>query len=102
MPCGDCHACCRSAYFIPVAPDDRRALEVIPAPLLFPVPGRDADQRLLGFDDKGCCPMLKDGACTIYDARPATCRSYDCRVFAACGLADPDTAKADVTARARR
>ena len=28
---------------------------------------------------KRCVCMAQDGACTIYDKRPGTCRAYDCR-----------------------
>jgi hypothetical protein len=35
--------------------------------------------------------MLHDGACSIYEHRPRTCRTYDCRVFAATGTV-PDVA----------
>jgi Fe-S-cluster containining protein len=27
--------------------------------------------------------MFVDGACSVYEHRPRTCRTYDCRVFAA-------------------
>jgi len=40
----------------------------------------------MGYDEDGHCPMLKDGACSIYQHRPATCRSYDCRIFPATGI----------------
>jgi Fe-S-cluster containining protein len=34
--------------------------------------------------------MLVDGLCSIYEHRPRACRTYDCRVFAATGIAvDP-------------
>jgi len=33
--------------------------------------------------------MLVDGRCTVYEDRPLTCRTYDCRVYAATGVA-PD------------
>jgi hypothetical protein len=29
--------------------------------------------------------MLTDGCCSIYEHRPRTCRTYDCRVFPASG-----------------
>ena len=34
--------------------------------------------------------MLIDNQCSIYEHRPRTCRTYDCRVFAAAGLDDTD------------
>jgi uncharacterized protein len=35
----------------------------------------------------GSCPMLKERKCSIYAQRPQTCRDYDCRIFAAAGIA---------------
>ncbi len=89
VPCGDCSACCRSAQFVHVRADERRALSVIPAALLVPAPGTASGERVLGFDAHGNCPMMSDDGCTIYAERPQTCRSYDCRVFAAAGV-EPD------------
>lgn len=40
----------------------------------------------MGYDEHGHCPMLKEGSCSIYEHRPLTCRSYDCRIFSATGL----------------
>jgi hypothetical protein len=34
--------------------------------------------------------MLIDGRCSIYEHRPRTCRTYDCRVFPAAGVYDDD------------
>jgi Fe-S-cluster containining protein len=102
VPCGDCNACCRGAYFIHVRPDEPGTLAAVPEALLFPAPGHPAGHRVLGFDREGGCPMLVDGACSIYAVRPGACRIYDCRVFAATGIAEPDPAKAAIMARARR
>ena len=87
VPCGECNACCRSSYFIHVRPEETQTLARIPEELLFPAPGLPEGNVLLGFDDNGHCPMLVDGQCSIYEHRPLTCRSYDCRVFAAAGIA---------------
>jgi hypothetical protein len=60
---------------------------------------------LLGYDERGHCPMLVDGRCSIYEHRPRTCRTYDCRVFPAAGVEIDDTddpAKAGIAERARR
>ena len=56
-----------------------------PAALRFPRPGRPKGHVVLGYDEHGRCPMLGDHGCTIYEHRPRTCRTYDCRVFAATG-----------------
>jgi hypothetical protein len=46
--------------------------------------------------------MLVDGRCTIYAHRPRTCRTYDCRVFAAADVVDTDPSKSRIAAQARR
>jgi hypothetical protein len=44
--------------------------------------------------------MLIDDKCTIYEHRPRTCRTYDCRIFAATGLrVDDDKALIDQQAQ---
>lgn len=100
VPCGSCTACCRSAQFIHIEPDETDALAAIPRELLFPAPGRPAGHVLLGYDQDGRCPMLVDDACTIYDHRPRTCRMYDCRVFPATGLSPAADGKPDIAATA--
>ena len=86
VPCGDCRGCCTSAYFIHIGPDETAALARIPKALRFKAPGLPKGHVLLGYDDKGHCPMFKDNACSIYADRPQTCRDYDCRVFPATGF----------------
>jgi hypothetical protein len=56
----------------------------------------------MGYDERGHCPMLVDDRCSIYEYRPRTCRTYDCRVFAAAGLSAADDGKPLVDERARR
>ena len=86
VPCGACTACCRSHQFVHVDPDETDALAHIPSALLFPAPGGRPGERVLGYDDDGCCPMLVNERCSIYEHRPRACRTYDCRVFAATGV----------------
>lgn len=86
VPCGSCTACCQAAQFIRVEADDHAARAAIPAELLFPLPG-EPGTHLLGYDDQGRCPMLKDNQCSIYSARPAACQTFDCRIYAATGIA---------------
>src|SRR5581483_4232368 len=86
VPCGGCTACCTSSQFVHIEPDEADTLAHIPPELLFPAPGRPTGPVLLGYDERGHCPMLRQGRCTIYEHRPRTCRTYDCRVFAATGL----------------
>ncbi len=102
VACGDCDACCRGSYFIELKPEDDPARQRIPAELLFAAPGAPAGFQVLGYDQQGRCPMLKETGCAIYADRPLTCRTYDCRIFAATGIAEAAPEKADVTARSRR
>lgn len=86
VPCGTCTACCTSSQFVPIGPDETDTLAHIPSELLFPAPRLAKGHYLLGYDEHGHCPMLSDGRCSIYEHRPRTCRTYDCRIFAATGL----------------
>ena len=102
VPCGTCTACCTSSQFIHIAPDEIDALAHIPAELLFPAPGRPSGHQLLGYDERGHCPMFADGRCSIYAHRPRTCRTYDCRVIAAAGLnLDDDPTRSGIAERVR-
>lgn len=87
VPCGDCVGCCVSSYFIPIRPQDADAKASIPAQLLVVAPGQPNGHSMMGYREDGTCPMLHAGKCTIYKQRPQTCRDYDCRVFAAAGIA---------------
>jgi uncharacterized protein len=86
VPCAGCTACCRSAQFVHVAPDEADARAHIPAELLVAAPGLPDGNHVLGYDERGHCPLLVDGGCSIYAHRPRACRTYDCRVFAAAGV----------------
>jgi len=59
-----------------------------------------AGHVVMGYDEHGSCPMLIDDVCSIYEHRPRTCRTYDCRVFPAAGI-EPDD-KPLIADRARR
>jgi uncharacterized protein len=86
VPCGECTACCTSSYFILIKTHETGTAAKIPGELMFPAPGLPKGNMLLGFDEKGHCPMFADNKCLIYDYRPETCRTYDCRIFTATGL----------------
>jgi hypothetical protein len=45
--------------------------------------------------------MLGDDGCSIYEHRPVTCRTYDCRVFPATGV-DPGDDKPAIRQRTSR
>lgn len=102
VPCGTCTACCTSSQFVHVEPDEADALAHIPAELLFPAPRLPLGHLLLGFDEHGHCPLLVEGACSIYEHRPRTCRTYDCRVLPAAGITLDDPTKAAIAERAQR
>jgi Fe-S-cluster containining protein len=100
VACGACSACCSTSHFVHVGRDEPDALAAIPRELLFAAPGMPAGHYVLGYDELGRCPLLDDdGRCTIYEYRPLTCRTYDCRVFAAAGI---DADREEITRRARR
>ena len=104
VPCDGCTACCTSSQFVQIGADETETLARIPPALLFPAPRMPAGHRLLGYDERGHCPMLVGGRCSIYEHRPRTCRTYDCRVFALSGVEadDEDDRKALIGLRARR
>ncbi len=101
VPCNGCTACCTSSQFVYIEPDETATIANIPPELLFPAPRAPRGHMLLGYDERGHCPMLVDGGCSIYEHRPRTCRTYDCRVFAATGV-DVDDDQAAIRTRVRR
>lgn len=90
VPCNGCTVCCRSSQFVHVAPDETDTLGHIPSQLLFPAPHMPPGHVVMGYDERGHCPMLVDDRCSIYEHRPRACRTYDCRVFPATGI-EPDS-----------
>ena len=105
VACDGCTACCTSSQFVHIGPDETDALARIPTDLLFAAPRLPRGHVLMGYDERGHCPMLVDGGCSIYEDRPRTCRTYDCRVFPAAGVeadADGDGTKVAIARRARR
>jgi Fe-S-cluster containining protein len=88
--------------FIHIKPEETRALKAIPKALLFPAPGLPSGNMLMGYNQQGECPMLVEGKCAIYDDRPQTCRDYDCRVFAATGIALDEPTRALISEQVKR
>jgi uncharacterized protein len=86
VPCGTCTACCTASQFVHIGPDEVDTLSHVPADLLFPAPLSPEGHVLLGYDERGHCPMLINEKCSIYAHRPRACRTYDCRVFSAAGV----------------
>jgi uncharacterized protein len=87
VPCGDCVGCCVSGYSVQLRPEDHRARAQIPAELVVSPPGFPPGHLTVQPKPDGLCPMLHAGRCTIYHVRPQTCLDYDCRIFAAAGIA---------------
>jgi Fe-S-cluster containining protein len=102
VPCGECTACCTSSQFVHIEPDETDTLSYIPKELLFPAPQQPRGHVVMGYDERGHCPMLIDNRCSIYEHRPRTCRTYDCRVFPASGVEIDEADKALIAQRVRR
>jgi len=102
VPCDGCTACCTSSKFIHIEPDETDTLSRIPAELLFPAPRLPVGHVVLGYDERGHCPMLVDEKCSIYAHRPKACRTYDCRIFAAAGLGVDADEQASIARRVER
>jgi uncharacterized protein len=98
VPCNGCTACCRSSQFVHIARTETDTLARIPKQLLFPAP-QQPDELVMGYDERGHCPMLVDDRCSIYEHRPQACRTYDCRVLAATGLVLGDRDKQAIAER---
>lgn len=88
VPCGDCRACCRAGYFIPVRHHEWSTRAAIPARLLVSPPGVCGEEgyHLIATTRRGHCALLGARGCSVYRQRPQACRDYDCRLFAAAGL----------------
>jgi len=98
-PCGECVGCCTSSKFIHIRPTDKDALNVIPKEVMFQAPGLSEGYYLLGYNDKGHCPLFKAGKCSIYGSRPETCRQYDCRALATTNIRITDESE-EITRKA--
>jgi Fe-S-cluster containining protein len=81
VPCNTCNACCYN-HRIEVdrsqEPPERLAR-------LDMVPDEYGDMKLRKRAD-GSCVHLGENGCTIYEHRPTTCRTYDCRMSCMLGI----------------
>ncbi len=102
VPCGECTACCHSSFFIHIKPEEKDTLAHIPKELLFYAPMMEKGNVLMGYDEHGNCPMLKDNKCSIYQHRPQTCRNYDCRIFTATGFSAGEEDQSDIIEQTKR
>jgi uncharacterized protein len=80
VPCGACSACC---HYPSIVVDEKRDRMRLPHLLTERSP---EGELVLQRRPDGACAHLGEYGCTIYDQRPAVCRSFDCRVYAAMGL----------------
>lgn len=109
VACGDCRGCCSSSYHVKIRAHETDAAQAIERRLiqrggnrtLEQGPPGDPGSKLLGFQPDGHCLMLVNRECTVYAHRPETCRSYDCRVFAAAGM-DAGPGKDEINQRVSR
>jgi Fe-S-cluster containining protein len=102
VPCDGCTACCRSSQFVHIGPAETETLSRIPRALLYPAPRMPIGHVVLGYDEHGRCPLLVDDGCSIYEHRPQTCRTYDCRIFPAAGVEVVEEDKALIAQRSGR
>jgi uncharacterized protein len=89
VPCGSCNICCRTHHQLHLRPGEKAARKRLPRELLSVARGLPPGHLLLGYDERGACPVLVGDRCSIYEDRPLVCRTYDCRIYAATGVA-PD------------
>jgi uncharacterized protein len=89
VPCGSCNACCRTHHQLHLRPEEKAARKRLPREYLSVARGLPPGYLVLGYDEHGACPVLVDDRCSIYEDRPLVCRTYDCRIYAATGVA-PD------------
>lgn len=90
VACGDCSACCSTFDAIPIGRDEHATLAAIPSEFLQRVEDQATGKVLLLTSETHVCPMLHDGACSIYNVRPKACRIFDCRTMAAADLVDKE------------
>ena len=101
VPCDGCTACCTAAQFVTIGPDETETIAHVPKALRFPAPGRPG-HFVLGYDERGHCPLLVEGGCSIYEHRPRACRTYDCRIFPAAGVAIDEPGRRRLALRVER
>jgi len=83
--CGSCSACCTSGFYIAVSKNKVKTLDRIAEDLLKTIP-RIPELFYIGFNKKGHCHLLIENHCSIYDFRPDSCRTFECRIYSATGI----------------
>jgi Putative zinc- or iron-chelating domain len=82
VPCGGCSACC---HYPGIVVDEKRDRKLLAHLLTERSPN---GELVLQRRSDGACVHLGERGCTVYEQRPAVCRTFDCRVFAAMGLVE--------------
>ena len=76
VPCGDCHACCRSLVML--LPDEGDDVASYDHEIVTIAPG--VSGPALKRKANGDCVYLDDaGRCSIWERAPLICRVFDCR-----------------------
>lgn len=101
VPCGDCVGCCSAHWPVALRAQDDAIARALPAHQLVE-PNGSAGLRYMAPREDGTCPMLEARRCRVYPSRPQTCRDFDCRLFAAAGIASAGPHRASMDARIRR
>lgn len=70
VDCGACTMCCREPQRVELTPDELAGS------------GLRHDGRYLQRQPDGSCTHLVDGRCEVYERRPRSCRTFDCRALA--------------------
>jgi len=81
--CSGCGLCCRDFAYIQLSQDDIKTLENFTGLTTDEFTNnvdKAGEKRFMKFQENGDCIFLKitdgGGLCSVYKARPATCRSY--------------------------
>lgn len=98
VPCGSCTACCRSPKLLSeVYPGDPRYdwYDKMPRPDVdegrYRTPNDGcAKAMVLRKHEDGRCIYLRDAGCSIWDWRPQSCRTFDCRMYTFTGAKRDD------------
>lgn len=81
VPCNGCTACCRGDQAVELNADHGDDPDLYgPENLAIQFFGKSGRSGVvLMRRPNGDCTFLRKGRCTIYEKRPAACRSFDCR-----------------------
>ena len=72
VPCNGCTACCRE-QMVTLDPKLGDDLEVLSQHFAL------GHMLILESTENGDCVYLDDGGCSVWEHRPAMCRTFDCR-----------------------